>query len=293
MAKKILLTGATGFLGSHLLESFIHQGFDVSILKRTTSDDWRIIHLRKVYKIYDIDEISLKDIFIDFKPDIIVHTACSYGRNNESLLDILNTNLIFAIELLEYAILNSTSTFINTDSLLPRGINNYSLSKSQFSDWLQKYSNHIQCINLKIEHMYGVRDDSKKFIPWIINEMINEMGSINLTSGIQMRDFIYVSDVVAAFNIVIRKRETLQGWNEFEIGTNEFIKVKKLILTIALKIEKKINKTILPRLKFGTIPYRKEEIMIPILNNSKLILLGWNPTVTIDEGIDEILKEYK
>jgi len=41
--KKILLTGATGFLGSHLLENFITLGFDVAILKRSTSDDWRIM----------------------------------------------------------------------------------------------------------------------------------------------------------------------------------------------------------------------------------------------------------
>jgi nucleoside-diphosphate-sugar epimerase len=291
--KKILLTGATGFLGSHLLENFITLGFDVAILKRSTSDDWRIIHLIKELKIFDIDKITLKVIFNEFKPDIIVHTACSYGRDNESLADILNTNLIFAVDLLENAILNNASTFINTDSLLPRGINNYSLSKSQFSEWLQKCSSNIQCINFKIEHMYGIRDDRKKFIPWIIEEMIYKNESINLTSGIQMRDFVYISDVVAAYNLVIQKRATLQVWNEFDLGTNKFIEVKKLVSKLALNIEKKFNKIILPRLNFGALPYRKEEIMIPLLDNSKLIELGWKPLVTIDEGVKKILNEYK
>ncbi len=293
MHKKILLTGATGFLGCHLLESFIAQGFDVAILKRSTSNDWRIIHLLKEFKSYDIDKITLKVVFNEFKPDIIVHTACSYGRNNELLTDILNTNLIFGVDLLEHAILNNASTFINTDSLLPRSINNYSLSKSQFSEWLQNCSSKIQCINFKIEHIYGVHDDSKKFMPWIINEMINKNGSINLTSGFQLRDFIYVSDVVAAYNLVIQKRTMLQDWNEFELGTNTFTEVKKLVLKLAVTLENKFDKIILPRLNFGALPYRKEEIMIPVLDNSKLIELGWKPVVTVDEGVKKILKEYK
>ena len=141
--------------------------------------------------------------------------------------------------------------------------------------------------------MYGVNDDGKKFIPWIINEMINTNGSINLTSGIQLRDFIDVSDVVAAYNLVIQKSATLKVWNEFDLGTSTFIEVKKLVLKLALNIEKKFNKIILPRLNFGAIPYRNEEIMVPVLDNSKLIELGWNPLVTIDEGIEKILNEYK
>lgn len=293
MAIKILLTGATGFLGSHLLESFIHQGFDVSILKRSTSDTWRISHLIEKIKSYNIDEATINSILREASPEIIVHTACSYGRKNESLIDIVNSNLILGINLLEESIKYNVKTFINTDSLLPRNINDYSLSKAQFTDWLMIRSNKIKVINLKIEHIYGIHDDSKKFIPWIINEMINESTSINLTSGIQKRDFIYVSDVVDAYNLVIQKNATLQSWNEFELGTNTFIQVKKLVLKLALLIEEKFDKIILPRLNFGSLSYRKDEIMIPILDNSKLIKLGWKPEVTIDEGLNKIIKEYK
>jgi len=293
VSKKILLTGATGFLGSHLLESFISEGFDVAIIKRNTSDDWRITNLSKEYKSFNTDEIPLATVFKNFKPDIIVHTACSYGRNSESLIDILNANLVFGIELLEQAILNNSSTFINTDTLLPRNLNEYSLSKAQFTDWLQIHSEKIQVVNFKIEHMYGVKDDTKKFLPWLINEMINGKGDINLTSGIQKRAFIYVSDVVNAYNLVIEKNATLQSWNEFELGTDIFIQVKELVLKLALLIEEKFDKIILPRLNFGSLPYRKDEIMIPTLDNSRLIKLGWKPKVTLDEGLNKILKEHK
>jgi len=292
MSKKILLTGATGFLGSHLLESFISQGFEVSILKRSTSDTWRIANKLGEVETYDVDKTSLKSIFKVVKPEIIVHTACSYGRNNEKFLDIIKSNLIFGVHLLEESINSGVKTFINTDSLLPRNINDYSLSKAHFADWLKTRSSKLQVFNLKIEHMYGIKDDKKKFIPWLINEMINGDDDVQLTFGIQKRDFIYVTDVVSAFNLIIQKRKLLLDWNEFEIGTNLYMEVKEFVLTLTQYLEKKYCKVIVPRLKFGSIPYRENEIMVPELDNTSLRALGWHSKVSTLEGIKLILKEY-
>jgi nucleoside-diphosphate-sugar epimerase len=61
---------------------------------------------------------------------------------------------------------------------------------------------------------------------------------------------------------------------------------------LALSIEKEFNKDIIPRLKFGSIEYRKDEIMIPKLDNSKLTSLGWRHKIDFKEGIAKILKEY-
>ena len=92
--KTILLTGASGFLGSYLLESFIALNFNVIILKRSTSSTIRINHLLNNIIHYNVDLLSsLDDVFVQNKIDIIVHTACSYGRSNERLKDIINTNL--------------------------------------------------------------------------------------------------------------------------------------------------------------------------------------------------------
>lgn len=292
MQKKILLTGATGFLGSHLLESFISNGIEVAILIRSTSDVWRISHLLQKVKVYNTDEIKLKVIFEEFKPEIIVHTACSYGRKNENLINIINSNLILGLELLEESLRSKVRTFINTDSLLPRNINDYSLSKAQFTDWLSVRSNKIQVVNFKIEHMYGVKDDDKKFIPWLLNKMKNDDEQINLTSGIQKRDFIYITDIVSAFNLIIQKCDDLSFWNEFELGTNTFTEVREFVLIIAALAEEKFNKVIIPRLNFGSIPYRKDEIMIPTLNNTNLIELGWDCKVDIKRGLERILNEY-
>jgi CDP-paratose synthetase len=293
MQPTILLTGATGFLGSHLLESFVQQELNVIILKRTTSNTWRIDHLLDKVKIWDIDTVDFKTVFSNEKVDVVINTVCSYGRTNEILLDIVNSNLIFGLNLLEEAIKNKVITFINTDSLLPRNLNDYSLSKAQFADWLYQRSEKIQVVNFKIEHMYGPKDDSKKFLPWLMNEMIEKTDDINLTSGIQKRDFIYITDVVAAYNLVLQKRVSLSKWSQFDIGTNIFTEVKEFVLLLAQELEKLNNTKIVSKLKFGVIPYRKGDIMVPELDNVKLIELGWKPKISIAEGILKIFKYKK
>ncbi|MEY2923202.1 MAG: hypothetical protein RL108_1828, partial [Bacteroidota bacterium] len=124
-----------------------------------------------------------------------------------------------------------------------------------------------------------------------INEMLNENIEIKLTSGIQKRDFIYVTDVVSAYNVIIEKRKLLSAWNEFDIGTNTNTRVKDFVLTLANLLEKKYCIEIVPRLKFGAIPYRENELMIPELDIKSLMALGWHSRVSTIEGIRLILKD--
>ena len=291
MKETILLTGATGFLGSHLLELLISNKNKVVILKRLTSNTTRIDHLLSNVVSYNIDETDIEDVFKEESISSIIHTACTYGRNKESLAEIVNNNVKFGLKLLEEGIKYNVKTFINTDSLLPKNVNSYSLSKSQFYEWLKMNSGNIQVINLKIEHMYGPKDDKNKFIYWLINEMIHGTNTIDLTSGTQKRDFIYIEDVVSAFNLVLKKKSELSSLNEFDVGTGNFCEVKKFVLLIAERLEKKYNKEIISRLNFGAISYRQSDIMTPDLDNSKLINLGWKYCFGIEEGIRKIIKE--
>ena len=80
-------------------------------------------------------------------------------------------------------------------------------------------------------------------------------------------------------------------WNEFDVGTNTFTEVKEFVLTIAELLEKKYDKLIVPRLNFGSIPYRKNEIMVPKLDNTNLIAQGWEQKVVIKVGVEKIINE--
>ena len=290
MKRTILLTGANGYLGSQLLESLvIHDDYDLVILKRSASDTTLINHLLSKLRVYDIDSISFDRIFSLEKVDIIINTVCLYGKSNESTIEIINANLIFGIQLLEAALINNVKTFINADSMLPRNLNYYSLSKAQFSDWLYHFSEKIQVVNVKIELMYGPKDSKNKFVSWLINEMVNKDQDILLTSGLQKRDFIFISDVVAAFNTILNNISGFPKWSQFEVGSNELTEIREFVLSLAQELEKRYKKDIVSRLKFGEIEYRKGEVMVPTIDNTELVNLGWRSKVSIKDGILQII----
>ncbi|OIP96284.1 MAG: epimerase [Piscirickettsiaceae bacterium CG_4_10_14_3_um_filter_44_349] len=286
----VLLTGATGFLGSYLLEALLRNGHKVAILKRSTSNLWRIKHLIDQVTSYDVDMQPLEVAFEQQHIDVVIHTACHYGRNGSSTSEIVETNLVFGLKILETAVNHKVTTFINTDSLLPRNLNTYSLSKKQLVDWLKQHSSKIQVINLKLEHMYGPKDDSTKFIASLVTQLKENAPEIKLTSGVQRRDFIYIDDVVSAFLIVLKKSKDLPEFSEFEVGTGESTEIKTFVENLKWVFEKLYGKTT-TQLNFGAIPYREGEIMEFKVDNQALRQLGWNSQVLLQQGLEHSLKE--
>ena len=285
----VLLTGATGFLGSHLLEALLKQGYPVVILIRSTSNLWRIEHLVGQYKSYNVDSQSIAQAFEEQRIDFVIHTACHYGRNGSDLSELIESNLMFGLRVLEAAIFHQAKSFINTDSFLPRDLNAYSLSKKQLVDWLKQQSTKIQVINFKLEHMYGPKDDPSKFIAWLVTQLKLNVSVINLTSGIQKRDFIYIDDVVSAFLCVIEKAEDLLSFSEFEVGTGDSIEVKTFVQMLKSIFEQRFGQT-KTQLNFGAVPYRQGEIMKFNVNNQALRQLGWQPQVSLSQGLERSLE---
>ena len=101
MIKNILITGATGFLGSHLTQKFVNEGHTVIILKKSDFDTRRINHLLNKIISYDIDKIELETPFRENSIDAVIHTATLYGRGNEKYSDLVDVNLLFPLKVLE------------------------------------------------------------------------------------------------------------------------------------------------------------------------------------------------
>lgn len=286
----ILLTGATGFLGSCLLKSFIKNGYKVIALKRSTSNIYRIEEYLDQIILYDIDKTELPIIFENHKIDIVVNTVTNYGRKDTKISSIVDTNLIFSLKLLEESVNNNVKAFINADTLLERNINAYALSKSQLVDWMQFLSNkNTKMVNIKIEHMYGPLDDENKFIYWLINQLKQNVEKIDLTSGIQKRDFIYIGDIVSAYEAIIQNTNTLSNFEEFELGTGASMEVKTFIEKIYGELLH--TQSLSTKLNFGAIAYRLNEQMTMQANIEKLEILGWKPKISIEDGIKLIIKE--
>lgn len=290
---KILLTGATGFLGSHLLKELLEKTtYQIILLKRSFSNTFRIEECLKNTKIkyYNIDEIDLEQIFEENEVETIIHCATNYGRNDENILNIVQSNLMLPLTLLQLGIKNGVKNFINTDTVIDKNVNHYSLSKKQFLEWLEECSCKIKCVNIALEHFYGAFDNETKFTTFIIKQLTNDVEKIDLTLGEQKRYFIHIDDVISAFLIILNNIDLFNdSFTSFNLATENNIKIKDFVLLV--KELTRNDKTVL---NFGAIPYRRNELMECIIDISRLKKLGWEPKISLREGIERtIVEEFK
>ena len=290
MDKCFLVTGATGFLGSHVVKKLLAEDQKVVILKRSFSNTKRLeAELCKV-KSYDIDKLDdFADVFREQHIDVVIHTATCYGRQGEAVEQIYDVNLKFPLKLLELALRFNTDTFFNTDTILSKYLNWYALSKKQFSEIGQQFAHlgKINFIDAKLEHMYGEDDSNTKFVTFMLEALQNNQDELKLTAGEQRRDFIYVDDVVEAYWKILTSQSNDKKYQQYEVGTGKTISIKELVM-----LAKSITKS-QAKLVFGAIPYRENEIMNSKANVEPLLNLGWQAKVDIETGIRKIVGAEK
>lgn len=281
----VLLTGATGFLGSHLLKVFIENGCQVAILKRSFSDTRRIGEYLDKIQSFDIDILPIETAFEKCgRFDCVIHTATNYGRRGETAVEVFETNLSFPLRLLE------TATFFNTATILYAYLNYYALSKRQFEDWGRIFADQgkIQFVNIKLEHMYGPGDDPSKFTTWIVQSCLKNISKIELTPGEQKRDFIYIDDVVEAYKLLLEKGSQLgDGFQEYDLGSGSAVSIREFVETV-----ERLTGTD-TELIFGAKPYRENEIMHSEADISKLLNLGWKPRYDLVAGLKKMIESVK
>jgi nucleoside-diphosphate-sugar epimerase len=281
MSKTILLTGGTGFLGSHLAKRLVYEGFDVIIIKRSTSKLSPLESIINQVRFYDLDSIDIEKIFQENVIDIIIHCATNYGRFAVPPTDIIQANLFLPLTILQIAENYPVKTFINTDTILDKRVSYYSLSKKHFLDWLSLFSQKMVCISVALEHFYGPFDDRSKFVSKIILDLLHEVDFIDLTLGEQKRDFIYIDDVVEAFMTLVNfSFDVPNNLYRYEIGTGKNIEIREFVQTVKTMTGNKVT-----RLNFGMLPYRENEIMESHVDISMLSRLGWQPQTSLVEGL--------
>lgn len=265
----LVLTGATGFLGSHLLRALIKNSHCVTILKRSTSSLSRITDLNGRYEAIDLDCQPLSDAFEAHPVDAVIHCATVYGRNGDQSEEVLAGNLMLPIRLLECAAAHGCKYFINTDSFfckqlpqrleqgIPLYLPQYTLSKYQFREWGKLWANQgrIAFINLQMEHLYGSNDSPGKFIPWLEAQFQKNVPFIDLTDGIQLRDFLSVDTAVQAYLQVLETLPSYHGFESYEVGTGVSTSLREFVEQL------KEASGAQTELRFGALPRKPEEIM--------------------------------
>ncbi len=287
--EKILITGGTGFIGSHLIKSL--NPSNIILLKRTTSDTFRIAELLPKIRFYNIDEISLKQVFEENNILGIIHLATDYGKTKINLQSMLEANICLPNKLLDFGVKSGVSFFINTHTFANNRYSLYSAMKHSFLDIARYYAYNnydLKFVNMKLEYVYGPMDDDSKFIPFIFKNMLSGR-SINATKCEQRRDFIFIDDVISAYRKVLDKIDDFNsGFTEFEIGLGNSISIKDFVSIIERAWGKSAN------INYGKIPYNKNEIFESHSENTCTSnLLSWEPQFDYSSGIKEMIKYYE
>lgn len=278
--KNILVTGGTGFLGQHLVDSLDSKTTDITVL------------LHKNNPIKDPIDSAVNYLFVDDLKgltnsfDCILHLATSYGRTGETKEEVFDTNLKFGIEILEMATRTQSRCFINFDTNLPDNTNDYSTSKASFRDVVKKYSSDtLKIINLRLESIYGPNKKGTDFSNAVIQSCLNNTCYLELSECQQIRDFIYYKDVINCVKFIMDNLDKFSKYTSLQVGTGKGVSLQNFA-----ELFKELSEAS-TEFKFGKVPYKDNEVMLSVANIESLNRMGWFPKTTLEEGFKEIILE--
>lgn len=241
----ILVLGGNGYLGSKLIAQLVQKKENVFSTIREQSNLSRLNEVKNNINFVKAEYADIKRLLSDEKIDCVVNMVCDYGRKCNR--DMIYSNLMFPLEVLELASTYKVDQFIAIDTALPKDLNLYSFTKNSFSEYGKFYSEKygINFVDLKVQMYYGFDEPQDRFIPATIRKMI--CGDIvNTTYGTQLRDIIAVGDVVNLIVEIIYRQ--LKEFNSIDIGTGTAPAISELVDFIWEKTGRKsvVNKGIIP-----------------------------------------------
>jgi nucleoside-diphosphate-sugar epimerase len=262
---QILITGRNGYLGSRLAESLSQSGHKVLTLTRA--------------------ERELPDL-VSRLPGVdgVIHTACCYGRRGESDAEVFAANVDGPMRLLK--MLPGGAFFLNTDTVLPPALNSYAASKALFRQAGAAFARvrNIRWLNVRLAHFFGPGEGMDKFVTRTVRACLDG-AELKLTRGEQRREFIFIDDVVRAFDFVLRF--TPESWTADDVyaGSGNPIRIRDL----AEQIHRLSGS--LGRLRFGAVPLRKgEPIEFERPDVEPLERFGWYATVELQNGLEQVVQ---
>ncbi len=298
---KVFITGASGFIGSHVTRALIDAGHTVIALVAPGDNLWRIKDSLPHFEILQgrlQDTSHIKNHLRPWKPEACIHLAWyaepgAYLNSMKNLvslqgsLDLLQVlsecrckQFVGAGTCAEYKM--KSEMLVETDKTEPETL--YAASKLSFQMIGEQISAQSGMLFAwgRIFYPYGPQEDARRLISSAILKLLkNEVFSAS--PGEQMRDYLHVADVANAFLALAEK----QAAGIFNICPAKPIAVKSLLNMIG----ELMGKTDL--LAHGALPYREWEPMFISGNNNKLKALGWNPRIDLRPGLHDTIKWWE
>lgn len=307
MGLTALVTGGTGFIGSNLVRELINRNWNVFVLVRKNSKlgNKRIKDLEKVSYIYTDDLFDKKESKYGFPQfDACFHLA-AYGvdYNQNNLYDIIDGNIRFIIDLLEFCKNNNTKKIINTGSCFEYGLNEgiklnererlnpnsyYATAKVACENIAKIFAkDHNLClITVRPFGVFGENEGLHRLVPQLMHSVINQK-PLHMTKGEQVRDYLYVKDLIEAY--IVLALSNVPCYEVYNVCSSMELTIKELALKIA-----EISNADPDLFNFGAIEYRVNEVMHFVGDNSKIKKHSkWEPNFTLDQGIAKTFKWYK
>lgn len=301
----ILVTGGAGFIGSHIVDRFLQEGHNVSVIDNLSTGKRK--NINREAKFYKVDILSsrLERIFKKERPVLVVHMAAQMNvrLSTEDPRFDAQINIMGTINLLEQAVksgvrkvifASSGGTVYGEQEIFPASeshvknpLSPYGISKLTCEHYLEYYRHltGIGYVALRFANVYGPRQnpEGEAGVVAIFTEAMLRNGQVRINgNGLQTRDYVFVGDVVTAVMACLHSH--IGG--VYNVGTGEEITVNDIFNHL-----KKLTKSDCKEIHGPSI---KGELKRSVLDTSKLQNdTGWEPTVDLLEGLEETVEFFQ
>lgn len=299
--KKVLLTGASGFVGANLARKLIREGHRVYLLLRPDYASWRLEEIKKevIMKSADLaDEEGITAIVKQIKPDWVFHAAVYGAYSQQDEVDrMIETNIKGTWHLLRACLKANVAVMVNTSSSSEYGFNSdaplekvivtpnsdYAVTKAAATllcnYWARRYQFYIPTVRLY--SVYGPYEEPTRLMPTLLTQA--QKGKWPpLVNPQTARDFIYVNDVCDVLMKLTRKRS--KEWGPiYNVGTGKQISLRHLVNTVQKMFKIKAK----PR--WSTMGQRQWDTNAWRANIAKIWRdYQWKPQYTLVKGLREM-----
>lgn len=297
MSNRILITGSNGFLGRSFVSGFARPGYELVPLTGT-----RALGTSAAQRRLDLsDKNNIRAVLRDIRPTHVLNFASrGVTRDQSTLAELLTVNAIGAMHLVDalmdegltpetfffgtaYEYADSQKALNETALLDPKSP--YAISKTTLYYALKQYAGAAPLTFLRLFNVFGAGEPSERLIPFIAAKA-RAGEPIPLTGGAQLRDFMHIDDLIRILGQLITTPTLTQpGLRALNVGTGRGIALRDFIEKVGMSLTRH---GYTPDLRFGELPYRPQDPMRCVADNSALrIVLGELSFTDLQTAIDQ------